>query len=154
VVAKHHPACLIACRLPSNRRRGEATIEMKHTTVTLALATLALSLTTLGCAHQEKASYTAPSVVAVKTGVEKLRQYVRPEGQKAVLELSEAITAYHKQVDDQSLALAKAQGEVVYWHNKQIKALKELWYWRGIALVSIACVVGYVGIKTSWKFLV
>jgi len=122
---------------------------MKHTTL---LATLALSLTTLGCASHEKISYTAPSVVAVKTGVEKLRQYVRPEGQNAVKELSDAITTYQKQVDDQSLALAKAQGEVVYWHDKQIKALKELWFWRGIAIVSIVCVVGYVGIKTAWRF--
>ena len=125
---------------------------MRHTTLAVALATLALSLTTLGCAHQEKASYTAPSVVAVKTGVEKLRQYVRPEGQKAVAELSDAITTYQKQVDDQSLALAKSQGEVVYWHEKQVKALKELWFWRGIAIISILCVVGYVGIKTAWRF--
>ena len=125
---------------------------MRHTTLAVALATLALSLTTLGCAHQEKASYTAPSVVAVKTGVEKVRQYVRPEGQKAVAELSDAITTYQKQVDDQSLALAKSQGEVVYWHDKQIKALKELWFWRGIAIISILCVVGYIGIKTAWRF--
>ena len=125
---------------------------MRHTTLTITLATLALSLTTLGCAHQEKASYTAPSVVAVKTGVEKVRQYVRPEGQKAVAELSDAITTYQKQVDDQSLALAKSQGEVVYWHEKQVKALKELWFWRGIAIISILCVVGYVGIKTAWRF--
>ena len=125
---------------------------MRHTTLAVALATLALSLTTLGCAHQEKASYTAPSVVAVKTGVEKVRQYVRPEGQKAVAELSDAITTYQKQVDDQSLALAKSQGEVVYWHEKQVKALKELWFWRGIAIISILCVVGYIGIKTAWRF--
>ena len=108
----------------------------------------------VGCAHQEKPVYTAPSVVAVKTGVEKVRQYVRPEGHAAVKELSEAITTYQKQVDDQSLALAKAQSDSLYWENKQIKALKELWVWRGIALFSIVCVVGYVGIKTSWKFLV
>jgi uncharacterized lipoprotein YajG len=112
------------------------------------------SVLLIGCAHQEKATYTAPSVVAVKTGVEKLRQYVRPEGQIAVKELSDAITTYQKQVDDQSLALTKAQNDVVYWHEKQIKALKELWLWRGIAIFSIVCVVGYIGIKTSWKFLV
>jgi hypothetical protein len=122
---------------------------MKHTTL---LATLAISLTTLGCVHQEKASYTAPSVVAVKTGVEKVRQYVRPEGKEAVKELSEAITTYQLQVDNQSAALTKAQGEVVYWHDKQVKALKELWVWRGIAIVSIVCVVGYIGIKTAWRF--
>jgi len=112
------------------------------------------SLFLIGCAHNEKASYSAPSVVAVKTGVEKVRQYVRPEGQAAVKELSDAIAAYHKQVDDQSLALVKAQEEAVYWNAKQVKALKELWLWRGIAIFSITCVVGYIGIKTSWKFLV
>jgi uncharacterized lipoprotein NlpE involved in copper resistance len=127
---------------------------MKHTTLALRLATLALSLATLGCANQDKPTYTAPSVVAVKTSVEKVRQYVRPEGQTAVKELSDAITTYQKQVDDQSLALVKAQEEAVYWNAKQVKALKELWLWRGIALFSIVCVVGYVGIKTSWKFLV
>lgn len=111
------------------------------------------SLILIGCAHQEKPIYTAPSVVAVKTGVEKLRQYVRPEGQSAVKELSDAITAYQKQVDDQSIILAKAQGEAVYWHNKQIKALKELWLWRSIAIASILAVVAYIGIRTSWKFL-
>jgi hypothetical protein len=78
---------------------------------------------------------------------------VRPEGHAAVKELSDAIETYQKQVDDQSLALAKAQNDSVYWEQKQIKALKELWIWRGIAIVSIVCVVGYIGIKTSWKFL-
>ena len=121
---------------------------MKH----LHLIAICAIFCVVGCAHQEKASYTAPSVVAVKTGVEKVRQYVRPEGQAAVKELSDAITTYQKQVDDQSLALAKSQGEVVYWHDKQIKALKELWYWRGLAIVSILCVVGYIGIKTAWRF--
>jgi hypothetical protein len=135
-----------------NLRWNKETPQMKHTTLTIALATLALSLTTLGCAHKDKPTYTAPSVVAVKTSVEKVRQHVRPEGHAAVKELSEAITTYEAQVQDQSLALEKSQGEVVYWHNKQVKALKELWVWRGIALVSIVCVVGYIGIKTSWKF--
>jgi hypothetical protein len=111
------------------------------------------SILLIGCAHQEKRIYTAPSVVAVKTSVEKVRQYVRPEGHAAVKELSDAIETYQKQVDDQSLALAKAQNDSVYWEQKQIKALKELWIWRGIAIVSIVCVVGYIGIKTSWKFL-
>jgi hypothetical protein len=111
------------------------------------------SIFLIGCAHQDKPTYTAPSVVAVKTSVEKVRQYVRPEGHDAVKELSEAITTYETQVQDQSVALRKAQNDSLYWENKQIKALKELWVWRGIAIVSIVCVVGYIGIKTSWKFL-
>ena len=122
---------------------------MKHLHILAVLGIFCL----VGCAQQEKPIYTAPSVVAVKTSVEKVRQYVRPEGHAAVKELSDAITTYHKQVDDQSIALAKAQNDSLYWENKQIKALKELWVWRGIAIVSIVCVVGYIGIKTSWKFL-
>ena len=122
---------------------------MKHLHILAVLGIFCL----VGCARQEKPIYTAPSVVAVKTSVEKVRQYVRPEGHAAVKELSDAITTYHKQVDDQSIALAKAQNDSLYWENKQIKALKELWVWRGIAIVSIVCVVGYIGIKTSWKFL-
>ena len=121
---------------------------------TLHILAVLFILCVVGCAHQDKPNYTAPSVVAVKTSVEKVRQYVRPEGHAAVKELSVAIEAYHKQVEDQSVALAKAENDVVYWRNKQIKALKELWVWRGIAIVSIVCVVGYIGIKTSWKFLV
>jgi hypothetical protein len=130
-----------------NLRWNTKTTEMNKLLIVLA------SMLVFGCAHQDKPTYTAPSVVAVKTSVEKVRQHVRPEGHAAVKELSEAITTYEAQVQDQSLALSKAQGEVVYWHNKQVKALKELLVWRGIALVSIVCVVGYIGIKTSWKFL-
>jgi outer membrane murein-binding lipoprotein Lpp len=105
-----------------------------------------------GCAHQDKVTYTAPSVVAVRTSVERLKPLVRPEGQKAISNLESAITAYEAQVDQQAKDLAKAQNDVVYWHSKQEKALKELWFWRGIAIVSILCVVGYIGIKTAWRF--
>ena len=105
-----------------------------------------------GCSHQDKVTYTAPSVVAVRTSVEKLKPLVKPEGQKAISNLETAITAYEVQVDQQAKDLAKAQGDVVYWHSKQEKALKELWFWRGIAIVSILCVVGYIGIKTAWRF--
>jgi len=135
------------CWFDSNLRWCQETIKMNKLLIVLA------SILIIGCAHQEKRIYTAPSVVAVKTSVEKVRQYVRPEGHAAVKELSDAITTYETQVQDQSLALAKAQNDAVYWEQKQIKALKELWIWRGIAIVSIVCVVGYIGIKTSWKFL-
>jgi outer membrane murein-binding lipoprotein Lpp len=148
LASKPHSACFAISWLDRNLRWREEAAQMNKLLIVLA------SVFLIGCAHQEKVTYTAPSVVAVKTGVEKLRQYVRPEGQTAVKELSDAITTYQKQVDDQSLALVKAQEEAVYWNAKQVKALKELWLWRGIAIFSITCVVGYIGIKTSWKFLV
>ena len=119
--------------------------------ITYIIAILAM-FCVVGCAHQEKATYTAPSVVAVRTSVEKLKSLVRPEGQKAISNLESAITVYETQVDQQAKDLAKAQNDVVYWHEKQEKALKELWFWRGVAIVSILCVVGYIGIKTAWRF--
>jgi hypothetical protein len=148
LASKPNLACVSISWFDRNLRWREEAAQMNKLLIVLA------SILLIGCAHQDKTTYTAPSVVAVKTGVEKVRQYVRPEGQTAVKELSDAITTYQKQVDDQSLALVKAQEEAVYWNAKQVKALKELWLWRGIAIFSITCVVGYIGIKTSWKFLV
>jgi len=111
------------------------------------------SIILIGCAsNKEKETYAAPSVVAVRTSVEKLKPLVKPEGQKAISNLESAITSYEVQVDKQAKDLAKAQNDVVYWHDKQEKALKELWFWRGIAIVSILCVIGYIGIKTAWRF--
>ena len=122
---------------------------MKSTLQYLAVLCI---LCVVGCAHPEKAIYTAPSVVSVRTSVEKLKPLVKPEGKKEVSNLESAITAYEVQVDQQAKDLAKAQNDVVYWHEKQEKALKELWFWRGIAIVSILCVVGYIGIRTAWRF--
>lgn len=108
----------------------------------------------IGCASKEPVKYTAPSVVAVKTGIERLKPHItNPAGDAAIKELITAVDTYESQVDQQSKDLAKAQSDVAYWHEKQVKALKELWTWRLIALSAILCVVVYIGIKTSWRFL-
>jgi hypothetical protein len=126
---------------------------MKHATLALALTTLAFSLTTLGCASKEKAQYTAPSVVGVKTSIEKLKPHItNSAGNAAIKDVISAVNTYQAQVDQQSKDLAKAQNDAAYWHEKQIKALKELWTWRLISISGILCVVVYVGIKTAWKF--
>jgi outer membrane murein-binding lipoprotein Lpp len=114
---------------------------------------LLAALLLAGCASHENVSYTAPSVVAVKTGIEKLRPLVKPEGLMEINDLSKAVDTYQAQVDQQAKDLAKAQNDAAYWHQKQEKALKELWTWRLIALSAILCVVLYIGIKTSWRFL-
>jgi len=106
----------------------------------------------VGCAHQEKVTYTAPSVVAVKTSVERVRQYVRPEGQAAIKELSDSLAIYQKQVDDQSVYLAKAQNDAVYWNQKHSDALKKLWFWRALAIATVLSIATYIGLKTSWRF--
>jgi hypothetical protein len=107
----------------------------------------------IGCASEEPVKYTPPSVVAVKSGIERLKPHVtNTAGNAAIKELITAVEAYEVQVDQQAKDLAKAQNDSVYWREKQVKALKELWWWRGIALIGVACVVFYVGIRTAWKF--
>jgi hypothetical protein len=107
----------------------------------------------IGCASKEPVKYTPPSVVAVKSGIERLKPHItNSAGNAAIKEIITAVEAYEVQVDQQAKDLAKAQNDSVYWREKQVKALKELWWWRGIALVAVACVVFYVGIRTAWTF--
>jgi hypothetical protein len=107
----------------------------------------------IGCASEEPVKYTPPSVVAVKSGIERLKPHVtNSAGNAAIKEIITAVEAYEVQVDQQAKDLAKAQNDSVYWREKQVKALKELWWWRGIALIGVACVVFYVGIRTAWTF--
>jgi hypothetical protein len=108
----------------------------------------------VGCAHHEENHYTPPSSAEVHRNVARVAPYVRPEGKEAYADLQKSITDYQIKVEKQTSLLAKAEEDAIYWHEKQIKALRELWLWRGIAIFSVVCVVGYIGIKTSWKFLV
>lgn len=120
---------------------------MKRLIVACAIALL------VGCATKEKVAYTAPSIVGVKTSIEKLKPHItNSAGNAAINGVISAIDTYESQVNQQSKDLAKAQNDVVYWHGKHVKGLKELWTWRLIALSGILCVVVYVGIKTAWKF--
>ena len=110
-------------------------------------------LCVVGCAHHEDNHYTPPSSVAVQRNVARISHFVNPEGKSALIDLQKSITDYQVQVEKQTALLAKAEQDAIYWHEKQVKALKELWFWRGIAIFSILAVVGYIGIKTSWRFL-
>jgi len=113
------------------------------------------SILLIGCASKEPVKYTAPSVVAVKTGIERLKPHItNPAGDAAIKELITAVDTYESQVDQQSKDLSKAQSDASYWNRKHSEAVKKLWTWRLIALSAILCVVVYIGIKTSWKFLV
>jgi len=125
------------------------------------------SLFLIGCVSNEKQSYFPPSSISLNQSVAKatskvaaVTPFVKPEGAVALKELSNAlfdaqveVGKYVGQVDEQSRELAKAQNDVVYWHGKQEKALKELWFWRCLALFTILCVVIYIGAKMSWRLL-
>ena len=106
----------------------------------------------VGCAHHEDNHYTPPSSVEVQRNVARIAPHVRPEGKSAYIDLQKSLSDYQVQVEKQTTLLAKAEADAIYWHEKQVKALRELWMWRGIALISVALVIGYVGLKTAWKF--
>jgi hypothetical protein len=106
----------------------------------------------VGCAHHEDNHYTPPSSVAVQRNVARVAPFVKPEGKEAYIDLQKSLTDYQVQVEKQTALLAKAEQDAIYWHDKQVKALKELWLWRSIAIVSVLAVVGYIGIKTAWRF--
>jgi len=122
---------------------------MKNLQIIAASAMLCVA----GCASNEKTHYTPPSSVKVQRNVARIAPHIRPEGQAAYIDLQESLADYQSQVEKQTTLLAKAEQDAIYWHEKQVKALRELWVWRSIALASIACVVAYIGIKTSWRFL-
>ena len=107
----------------------------------------------VGCASHKEDHYTPPSSVEVHRNVARVAPFVRPEGKQAYTDLQKSLTDYQAQVEKQTALLAKAEQDAIYWHEKQVKALRELWAWRGIALMSVVLVVGYIGIKTSWRFL-
>ena len=107
----------------------------------------------VGCAHKVEYPYTAPSVVAVKTNIERLKPHIKPEGKEVVQELEQSIANYEAQVIEQSQVLTKAQSDAAYWSQKHSKALGQLWWWRGLAIAICAGVALYFGLKTGWRFL-
>ena len=116
----------------------------------------------VGCTHDNPHSFIAPSSSAIvgELGLAK-RSAIKAIGgdkkaaKQVVDSLSKAqadLIIYDKQVQSQATLLTKASDEANYWHSKQTKALKELWLWRSIAIASILAVVGYIGLRTSWRF--
>jgi|688.fasta_scaffold39868_4 hypothetical protein len=124
---------------------------MKHATLPLSLLAFSFQLFLLGCAAKPQPRYVAPSVVAVKTGIEKLRPHVTPAGVPALSALEQAVTTYEQAVADQSTALHQAHNDVTYWQVKQVKALKELWMWRGLAALTLASVAGWLAIRMGFR---
>ena len=107
----------------------------------------------VGCAAPKQERYVAPSAVAVKVGVERLKPHITTSaGNAAIKDVISAIDTYEEQVDKQSQDLSEAQNNIVYWHGKHEKALRELWTWRMITLSGILCVVVYIGLRTAWRF--
>lgn len=128
---------------------------MRHTTLAFCLATLAPCLATLGCAAKPQPRYIAPSVVAVKTSLERLKPHVTSqEGTAAITDLLAAVDTYEAQVDQQSIALAKAQNDAAYWQNKHSDSLRKLWFWRGLAAITLASIAGWFALRMGFRLAI
>ena len=141
----------------------QAVTQMKKTWEALMPLLGALLACLAGCAHQETHSFIPPSsaavvqdVVSAKASVVKAVKGDKKAAQQVVDALSKALDdlgLYTGKVETQTALLSKVSDEANYWHEKQTKALKELWMWRAIALMSVLAVVGYIGFRLSWRFL-
>lgn len=126
---------------------------IEYAIISVKIAILSAIVWLAGCSAPKQERYVAPSAVAVKVGVERLKPHITTSaGNAAIKDVITAIDTYEEQVDKQSQDLSEAQNNIVYWHGKHEKALKELWTWRMIALSGILCVVVYMGLKTAWRF--
>jgi hypothetical protein len=124
------------------------------------------SILLIGCAHKQTPTYFPPSATAViqsvasaKAKSEKLRPYVLPEGKQTLIDLTESldkaeveVATYSGKVDDLAVRLSKAEDSSNYWHSKHLKGLKELTFWRLVALTIVASITIWVGVRTGWKF--
>lgn len=113
------------------------------------IGVLALTSCALATKHEH---FTPPSAVEVQQSVAKVREYVRPEGKIVFSGLEKALADYQRKVEAQTVLLSKAQDDAAYWHQKHSECLRRLWWWRGIALATVAAVALYIGLKTSWRF--
>lgn len=121
-----------------------------------------MAILLVGCTHDNPHAFIAPSSSAIvgdigraKDSAIKAQHGDKQAAKQVVGSLSKAqsdLIIYDKQVQSQASLLTKASDEANYWHSKQTKALKELWLWRSIAIASILAVVGYIGLRTSWRF--
>jgi hypothetical protein len=120
-----------------------------------------------GCAATKPHAYTPPSPIALVKAVQgtrakvaEVKQYVRPEGKAVVAELERKVEetqvqldAYVGQVETLTIRATKAENDAAYWQAKHYQSLKIIWRWRLIALFVVASVAVYIGVRTSWKFM-
>ncbi len=118
------------------------------------------------CSHAPKQKPLSPSAAGViravagaQSAAARLAPHVTPEGKQALVSLEESlvlaqaeVSRYEALVNEQSVARQKAEESSLYWQEKHHKALKELWFWRGLALIGAALIAAWVGWKVYRPF--
>jgi hypothetical protein len=129
---------------------------------------LFLAVLVSGCSATKPSVYIPPSSIAVVKAVQgtrekvsEVKKFVRAEGLPVIAELEQkvedtqtSLVSYVAQVDALTSRVMQAENDAAYWQSKQVKALKELYFWRLIALSIAAAITVWIGIRTSWKFIV
>ena len=95
------------------------------------------------------------AVTSAKASAAALKsQVTTPEGLRDLAALNASldtslleVASYSSKVEAVSLALTKAEESATYWHEKQLKALKELWMWRGLAGIALSCLAAWL----AWR---
>lgn len=124
-----------------------------------------------GCVHNRKQTVVAsPSSVgitkAVSTAQEassKLHPHIADIGRPILEQLNQSLAqaqletfSYENKVREaikkETEARQAAEESSAYEHEKRMKALKEVWFWRILALTIAGTVLAGIGIKTGWKF--
>jgi hypothetical protein len=91
--------------------------------------------------------------------VSALKPQVSPAGLAALSDLNSSldrtiaeVALYSAKVDDLSTKLVSSEEQVAWEREKRMKALKEVWGWRLLALTIAGITLAAVGIKTGWRF--
>ncbi len=98
------------------------------------------------------------AVAGAQSAAARLAPHVAPEGKQALVSLEESlvlaqaeVARYEAVVNEQAVARQKAEADALYWQQKQHKALKELWLWRGAAALILGCVAAYLALRSGLK---
>lgn len=98
------------------------------------------------------------AVAGAQSAAARLAPHVAQEGKQALVSLEESlvllqaeVARYEVLVNEQSVARQKAEELAAYEHSKRMKALKELWIWRGAAALILGCVAAWFALRSGLK---
>ena len=117
------------------------------------------------CSHRPSPSPLSPSPVGIiravtgaQTAAARLAPHVTPEGKPALASLDESlrlaqdeVTRYTALVEQESIKRQQAETAAAYWMEKQRKALKEIYVWRGIAAIILGSIAAWFALRMGLR---
>lgn len=111
---------------------------------------------------QQPISPSATGVIRAVAGAQsaaaRLAAHVAPEGKQALLSLEESlvlaqdeVARYETVVNEQAIARQKAEELAAWEHSKRMKALRELWLWRGAAALLLGSIAAWFALRSGLR---